>query len=129
MSPKSKILITTLLITSGAVLYILYKKFDPSDSVYAPKCISYTTFNIICPGCGVQRAAHSILNGEMMKGIYFNPLIVLSIPYVLLLILMELFKFKYKLPKLYLTLYGEKSIWIVLVILVVYTLLRNIFQF
>ena len=129
MSPKVKIIITTLLIISGVGFYVLYKNIDPSDSIYVPKCISYTTFNIICPGCGVQRAVHSILNGEIIKGIYFNPLIVLSIPYVFLLLLMDIFKLKYKLPKLYQTLYGQKAIWILLIILVSYTILRNIFQF
>lgn len=130
MNHKVKIITTTLLIISGVVVfYILYKNFNPGDSTYAPKCLSYTLLDIRCPGCGLQRAVHSILNGEIMRGIYFNPLIVLSIPYVVLLMILEVFKLKHKLPRLYTTLYGQKSIWILLIIIIVYTLMRNIFKF
>lgn len=130
MNPKNKILITTLLMTiCGVVIYLLYKYVDPSDNVFAPKCISYSMFNVVCPGCGTQRAIYSILNGEILRGIYFNPLIVLSVPYIFLLLVMDLFGLKARLPELYKTLYGQKSIWVVLIILTVYALLRNIFRF
>ena len=123
---KLKILATTLFIFGVVLICLLYKNIDPGVSVYAPKCISYNLFNFICPGCGIQRAIHAILNGEIVKAIYFNPLIVLSIPYAFLLLLMAVFQLKYKLPKLYRILYGRKSIYILLLILIVYIFLRNI---
>ena len=129
MSNKVKILTATLLIIGGVIAYLLYKNIDPGASVYAPKCMSYSVFNFICPGCGVQRAIHAILNGEILEAIYFNPLIVLSAPYISLLVLMDIFKLKYKLPRLYETLYGQRAIWILIALLIVYSVLRNIFQF
>ena len=128
MSPKLKALtIIILLIIGGVVGCLLYKNIDPATSLYAPKCISYSLFNFICPGCGMQRAIHAILNGEILKAIYFNPLIVLSIPYILTLLVMDVFKLKCKLPKLYAILYGRKSIYVLLIILIVYVVLRNMY--
>lgn len=123
------IIITLLIILSVVMIYLLYKNIDPSSSIFLPKCLSYTIFGIRCPGCGTQRAIYSILNGDILRGVSFNPLIVISIPYLLILFFMDIFKFKYKFTRLYQILYGVKSIWVLLIVLTIYTILRNIFKF
>jgi hypothetical protein len=35
-----------------------------------------------CPGCGSQRAAHALLNGEWAMAWSYNPLLVLVLPYL-----------------------------------------------
>lgn len=94
-----------------------------------PKCLSYTLFGVKCPGCGTQRALHALFCGNFIEAISFNPLLVLSIPYMGAVILLEMKSVKAKHPKLHQTLLGEKAIWILLTLLVIYTLLRNIFDF
>lgn len=55
----------------------LYFFIDPSSTAFFPKCpfLSFTGF--YCPGCGSQRAIHSILQGNIITGIRHNYLILL----------------------------------------------------
>ena len=55
----------------------LYVFWNPSNTNIFPKCPVYATTGILCPGCGSQRAAHQILNGNIIEGIRHNYLIVL----------------------------------------------------
>ena len=62
----------------------LYSAFDPADSVFWPKCPFYLLTGLECPGCGSQRAIHSLLNGDPVSAMHYNLLLVLAIPYLLL---------------------------------------------
>lgn len=55
----------------------LYIFWNPSETNMFPKCPVYTATGIYCPGCGSQRAAHKILNGNIIEGIRHNYMIVL----------------------------------------------------
>ena len=55
----------------------LYFYWSPSDSNLFPKCPLFSITGIYCPGCGSQRAAHQILNGNIIDGIRHNYLIAL----------------------------------------------------
>ena len=50
-----------------------------------PKCSFKLLTGLSCPGCGLQRAVHALLNGEPMKAIQYNYFLVYSGPTVLLL--------------------------------------------
>lgn len=66
------VLTLTLFIIFLATFYIKYAyKF-----IDIPTCIIYETFGIYCPGCGATRAVYSLYSGEILKSIYYNPLIV-----------------------------------------------------
>lgn len=118
-----------ILVICVIVGYFLYKNIDPSSNVFAPKCLSYTILGFRCPGCGTQRAVFNILNGNIINGLSFNPLMILSVPYFSLLLIMQFSKVKQKFAKLYSVLYGFNSVWILIGVLIIYTLLRNIFNF
>ena len=57
--------------------------FPPTAASYYPKCISHQLLGIHCPGCGLTRAAHSLLNGRLAQAFAYNPLLVLLSPYLL----------------------------------------------
>lgn len=62
----------TLVIILIVVFYMIYiNKFIP-----IPECVVYKTFGIYCPGCGATRAVYSLYNGEILKSIYYNPIIL-----------------------------------------------------
>ena len=55
----------------------LYFFGNPLDSNIFPKCPFYVATNIYCPGCGSQRAAHQLLNGNVIEAVRHNYLIAL----------------------------------------------------
>ena len=55
----------------------LYFFWNPSEVDVFPSCSFYSITGIYCPGCGSQRAAHKLLNGNVIEGIRHNYLIAL----------------------------------------------------
>ncbi|MDH7514376.1 MAG: DUF2752 domain-containing protein [Bacteroidota bacterium] len=54
--------------------------FDPArDHVFIP-CLFHLCTGFSCPGCGMQRAAHSLLHGELRTAFMENPLIFVVFP-------------------------------------------------
>jgi len=66
-----------------AILFLgyLYFKFDPINNLLFPKCPLYATTGVYCPGCGSQRATHSLLNfdipGVLKSNLLFLPAMLL----------------------------------------------------
>lgn len=58
----------------------LLRMVEPAGQPYFPKCFLYATTGIQCPGCGVLRATHALLNGEFHAAWQLNPLFVLLLP-------------------------------------------------
>lgn len=105
---------------------VAYSVLDPSESILFPKCPFYVLTSLKCPGCGSQRAIHALLNGDIMRAFYFNALLVLSIPLVLLLGYAELTREKH--PRFYFTLHKPLYIWMLAVLVVLWWIFRNVFS-
>lgn len=98
MSLKHKlgnIAILVLLIALGAIYFI----FDPSASVFFPKCPVRLLTGYPCPGCGSQRAIHAILHGDIKGAAEYNVLAVIFVPILLMMFFSSFFRERY--PKLY----------------------------
>lgn len=109
------------------ILAILYKTYNPDGNNYFPKCPFKVLTGFECPGCGSQRAIHHLLNFEVLGAFKENPLLVLSIPYLLVGITFDLIKHPgNKALKWRKILYGEKAIYILLAIIIAFWILRNI---
>ncbi|MBQ1252977.1 MAG: DUF2752 domain-containing protein [Alistipes sp.] len=46
-----------------------------------PKCIFHLLTGWDCPACGIQRAFHSLLHGELILALRYNYFLIFSIPY------------------------------------------------
>ena len=53
---------------------------DPSARNLTPTCSFYLLTGFYCPGCGMTRATHNLLNLNFLKAFQFNALLVVSIP-------------------------------------------------
>lgn len=62
---------------------ILLWWFEPSDQSFFPRCTTYRLTGLHCPGCGAQRAIHHFLNGRFLLALQYNPLVVLTSPWIL----------------------------------------------
>ena len=123
----SKILKWSVVIIILTILTIMYRKYNPIESIYFPKCPFKELTGLQCPGCGSQRAIHYLLNFDIMSATKENVILVLSIPYVLTGLLFDtLKKPNEKILKWRKVLFGQKAIFLTLTIVVTFWILRNL---
>lgn len=79
---RKRYVVSTALLAVG--LIALYARFDPGTSVLAPKCPFKLLTGFDCPACGSQRTLHALLHGQWLAAFRYNPFLLLSIPYLLL---------------------------------------------
>lgn len=71
------------LILSAAVLW----RFNPSQHGFYPRCMLHATTGLDCPGCGILRATHQLLNGHLVNALALNSLYVIALPFGALYVL------------------------------------------
>jgi hypothetical protein len=64
---------------AGAYLFI----FEPGKSGFFPVCPFRALTGFACPGCGSTRGMHALVHGDVVSAFKFNPLLVLSLPFLL----------------------------------------------
>ncbi len=109
-----------------AIAVAIYFLFNPSESEFFPKCPFLLVTGLKCPGCGSQRALHYLFHGQVFSAFLVNPLLVLSIPYLLTGVYFEYFGGNRKYPVVRKTLFGAKACLIIFTIVVTYAVARNI---
>ncbi|MEP6741962.1 MAG: DUF2752 domain-containing protein [bacterium] len=67
------------LAVAGVYLFI----FDPGKSGFFPVCPFRALTGFTCPGCGSTRGMHALMHGDIAAAFKFNPLLVLSLPFLL----------------------------------------------
>jgi len=81
------ILIAAIILLGAIVLYVI----NPSECQFAPKCPFKLLTGLSCPGCGIQRAIHALLHGNLSDAISYNLYLVYAGPYAGLLIVQDFF--------------------------------------
>ena len=117
---------TLVFILFGLIL-ILFWIFDPTDqNTFFWQCPFYKLTGWQCPGCGSQRAIHSLLHGELSNAFQFNPLLFCSIPYLFLGYILEQYRGKSTFcQKLWNVLFGQLAILILIAIVIGFSSWRN----
>ena len=115
-----------LIIVFLVLIGVIYSIYDPAEHTAFPQCPFRTLTGYKCPGCGSQRAIHELLHGNVSGAFYYNMLLVISIPYLLVAFLFDLVKNPGpEFLKWRKRLFGKNAIFIVLGIIVLFWLLRN----
>jgi len=73
------VLIWSTLAAASIYLFI----FEPGKSGFFPVCPFRALTGFACPGCGSTRGLHRLLHGDVVAAFQFNPLFVLSLPFLL----------------------------------------------
>ncbi len=124
-SDLTKKVIYILIGIVGIGLLSLYFIFDPSAFSFFPKCPLHATTGIYCPGCGSQRALHSLLHLNIMGTIGHN---LLFLPGLALVAHHYFLRFKEirdgKQRKLLLN--HPRAPWIILTVVLTFWVLRNL---
>lgn len=69
----------------AAVLYVV----DPAQSSAAPKCLVKTLTGYSCPGCGLQRAVHAFLHGDIVQAARYNLFLLIAVPWFLAVVVSD----------------------------------------
>ncbi len=119
-------LVIILAIAALLVFGFIYYALDPSSSAAFPSCGFLTLTGYKCPGCGSQRAIHALLNGDVAAAFRYNAMLFIAAPWILLCLFAETQRVRN--PRLYARLHPSLLIWLFLVIVLAWWLLRNIFN-
>jgi len=119
-------LIIILAIAALLVFGIIYYALDPSQSGMFPRCTFLTLTGYKCPGCGSQRAIHALLHGDVVGAFKYNALLLISIPWIALCLYAETQRIRN--PRLYTRINAPQLMWFFLITVLLWWLLRNIFN-
>lgn len=124
MRRRVGLILIVILLTGIAVVY---KYLDPAVVPIFPRCPFRLLTGYLCPGCGSQRAIHRLLNLDIAGAWQMNPLLVITLPYLLLgLILKPLSRHNARGTRLLDQLYGYRASVVALVVIVLFWIGRNI---
>ena len=65
-----------------SVITLLYFYNPETSSIYQP-CPFYYLTGLYCPGCGSARSLHQLTRGNIIKAFAFNPLMIISLPFLI----------------------------------------------
>lgn len=109
-----------LIFAAGLLYALLFSEFN----IKIP-CIFNTITGYLCPGCGISRMCISILKLEFSEAFYYNKLIFLLIPLFCFFLLKWSIDYVKK-GKITNNKVERIIIWIVIVLLVIFGIVRNI---
>jgi len=116
---------TAFIVLFVAGLIVVYKTFDPATGLF-PKCPFRQATGLQCPGCGSQRAVHHLLNAEIKEAFVLNPLLVISIPYLIAGFFFEILPLNKNGLIARKFLFGTKAIIVILIIVIGFAVWRNL---
>jgi hypothetical protein len=83
---NNRFLRISILVAAAGALLLLYFFVEPKNGIL-PKCFFHELTGLYCPGCGVQRSFHALLNGHILNAIDYNLLFILFLPLIIFFIL------------------------------------------
>lgn len=86
---RNRALIVALLLLCGMVALWLLRENGPGSSLLPP-CLFHQLTGLHCPGCGMTRATHAALHGDLAGAFRHNVLGMILLPLAMLGIVLEL---------------------------------------
>ena len=110
----------------ASVVILSFTAWFVLNFITFPPCLLYEVGGIYCPSCGMTRAVEALINGDILLSIHQNVFLIIYI-ITAILIYIELFA-KIVLEKKYkLSVCNLKFLYAMLILLGIYTILRNVF--
>ena len=78
-----------VILLAFVVFIAIYFLGNPSSSAWWLKCPLHALTGWQCPFCGMQRQLHALLHFRIAEAWRLNPVLLLSYPYLLLLLLIS----------------------------------------
>lgn len=113
-------------ILAAAAVAMLYAFVDPMSAPWLPKCAVYQLTGLKCPGCGTQRALHSLFTGHPLDAFRANAVLVPGLLLCAALIVAEILRGR--VPGVYRALNSTTAVMTVFFVIIAWSVLRNIFD-
>ncbi len=110
-----------------AGIAVLVFFFNPATHKIYPACQFHQLTGLNCPGCGMTRAAYALLHGEFLTALQDNALFVFSM--VTLALRGSWFGWNKLCGRVNGGFFPAKFLWLLLVVALVFTVLRNLPDF
>lgn len=118
--------IFVLLIIGGSALAYGIAAYPPNDQSFYPRCQLHSLTGLHCPGCGLTRSVHSLLNGHLEQAIAWNPLALILVPLLGFLLLRSLLSWAWEKPIPSTIRYPAWTAAVIGTVLVLFGILRNL---
>ncbi len=122
---KKKIILIVATMAAVIAAGCIYSYWNPAEHNWFPRCPILMTTGLKCPGCGSQRMVHALLNGHIAEAFRYNALLTLLMPLILALVVVEPMRNRF--PRIYMALNAQWLIVTVMILMGLWTILRNIF--
>lgn len=109
------------------MLLMGYYLFMRNTGLGIPCPIRYF-FHILCPGCGISHMLLSLLQGNFLKAFSYHPVIFVSLPFLIYLILKLLYGYLF-MKKTDWNFVENAMIWLLIIALILFTVYRNVSAF
>ena len=116
--------IILIAVCAGCLLFV-YGRFAPGSGFPFPKCIFFHLTGYRCPGCGLQRALHRMLNLDFVSAFKYNAFLVAVLPVLALLLFSHFAKGRF--PALDKALCSRWFIWTAGILTFLWCVFRNIY--
>ncbi len=120
-----KNLIKAGLLIGLSVFAVLFFVLDPEEHILFPRCVFYSLSGWYCPGCGSQRAIHSLLHLNISGVVRNNILFLPALIAILYHYLHPLFNrwFNWRLPNIF---YLKQTPVVIFILILLFWVLRNL---
>ena len=88
-NPKYRVAATAAVMLVVAAIFCWYYYTHDPLAGGAPRCIIRLITGHECPGCGSQRAFHSLLHGDIAAAWHYNPFVFFAVPAAMFYIIVE----------------------------------------
>ena len=122
-STTTRIVATSVAVLVVVFICIYYYTHDPAAGG-APRCMFRLVTGYDCPGCGSQRAIHSLLHGHFGRAWAYNPFIFFAVPVGVFYLLVE--TWRDRVPRLYRAANRPIILILIAVAVVLWWVLRNL---
>lgn len=78
--PKKRLAAAVIAVIAVIAAVVFYATVDPSSTRWAPRCMLRSLTGYDCPGCGLQRAIHALLHGDIAAAWHYNPFLFFILP-------------------------------------------------
>ena len=114
-------LVTLTILAAAIVLF----RYNPATSSLYPSSPFRTLTGLYCPGCGTLRALHQLLHGHFITAFGLNPLMMISLPFMICSYINYGFE-AIKGKPLWQISIPPQWIWFILQAIITYWIVRNI---
>ena len=98
--------------------------FEPGKTGFFPVCPFRALTGFTCPGCGSTRGLHRLLHGDVVAAFELNPLLIVSLPF-LLYALLRYTNAAIREKPLKGNQLNAKCIWVMFVVILFFWIYRN----